>query len=61
MALGTWMETKDGVKKVNYLDSKTAARVLTPEGFSRYIEGKLIRLQDFKTRFLENCVRAQGR
>ena len=51
--MGHLLETKDGIKNVDYLDSKLASQALTPEGWGRYIEGKVIRLQDFKVYFLE--------
>lgn len=52
----TRLETKDGLKEVSYLDPKTAAQMLTLEGWQRYIQGKVIRLQDFKVDVLGRMV-----
>ena len=49
----TNLETKDGIKQVDYFDAKLAAKALTPQGWDRYIKDKVIRLQDFKVDFLE--------
>ena len=43
----TLLQTKDGIKNVDYLDAKTAARVLTPEGWEHFITGKVLRPEDF--------------
>ena len=51
--MDTLLETKDGIKRVAYFSPKFAAKVLTPEGWGRYTEGQVIRLQDIKLEFLE--------
>ena len=41
------IETKGGIKAVVF-GAKTAALMLTAEGWQRYIDGEVIRPQDFK-------------
>ena len=51
------LETKDGIKEVDYFDAKFAAKALTLEGWQRYYKGETIQLQDFKVDFLERILK----
>ena len=48
-----YIKAMDGTIKEVKLNGHTAAQVLTPQGFERLLEGKVLTRGDFKPGFLE--------